>query len=304
MTSRKILVVVDPQTTDDQPVIERAAWLAAAAGAGLELFACDYDSDIDAGRVSQVFSIVSDARERVLSLHRERLETIAKPLRARGLDVSVEVVWDYPLAEAVIKKAAAHGPWLVAKDTAHHGVLQRTFLTHADWQLITHCPAPLLLVKPRPLGTPPKVLVAVDPTHEHDKPARLDDALFTFGDALAYSADAELHLVHAFAMPMAGVQLAPEVAGVVETEHRAALDRFLATHAVPRANVHLLQGLTHECLLRAAAEQKADFLIMGAIARRGVSKLLVGSTASRMLDRVPCDLVIVKTPGFEIPPTR
>jgi universal stress protein E len=304
MASRKILVVLDPHATDDQPVIERAAWLAEAAGAGLELFACDYDSDIDAGRVSKVFSIASDARERVLSLHRERLEGLAKPLRSRGLDVSVQVVWDYPLGEAVVRRAAALSPWLVAKDTAHHSVVQRTFFTHSDWHLITHCPAPLLLVKQRKLGTPPKVLVAVDPTHEHDKPARLDDALFTFADALAYGTDAELHVVHAFSMPMAGMQLAPELAGVVESEHRAALERFLSTHSVPRTNVHLLQGLTHECLIRAANEQQADFLVMGAVARRGLSNLFIGSTAARALDRVPCDLVIVKTPGFVVPNTR
>jgi universal stress protein E len=304
MASRTILVVVDLHTTHDQPVIDRAAWLAAATGAGLELFACDYDSDIDAGRVSQIFSIASDARERLLSQHRERLDVLAKPLRARGLDVSVDAVWDYPLGHAVVKRATARSPWLVAKDTAHHNLVQRTFFTHDDWKLITHCPAPLLLVKQRKLGTPPKVLVAVDPMHEHDKPARLDDALFTFGDALAYSADAELHLVHAFAMPMIGVQLAPELASAVEGDHRAALERFLQKHELPRANVHLMQGLTHECLVSAAIEQRADFLVMGAVARRGLDKLFVGSTASRALDRLPCDLVIVKTPGFAIPNTR
>jgi nucleotide-binding universal stress UspA family protein len=65
-----------------------------------------------------------------------------------------------------------------------------------------------------------------------------------------------------------------------------------------------MQGLTHECLVSAAIEQRADFLVMGAVARRGLNKLFVGSTASRALDRVPCDLVIVKTPGFAIPSTR
>jgi universal stress protein E len=304
MTSRTILAVVDSQATEAPAVIERAAWLAAATGASLELFACDYDSDIDAGRVAKVFSIASDARERVLSLHRERLETFAKPLRARGLAVSVDVAWDYPLGDAVARRAAARAPWLVAKDTAHHSALQRTFLTHSDWHLITHCPAPLLLVKPRQLGAAPKVLVAVDPTHEHDKPARLDDALFTFGDGLAQSADAELHLVHAFAMPMAGMQLSPELAALVEAEHRDAMERFLQTHSVPRANVHLLKGVIHECLIRAANELAADFVVMGAVARRGLGNLFVGSTANRVLDRLPCDLVIVKPAGFVLPKVR
>jgi universal stress protein E len=37
---------------------------------------------------------------------------------------------------------------------------------------------------------------------------------------------------------------------------------------------------------------------MGAIARRGLSRLFIGSTAERVLDKLPCDLVIVKPAGF------
>ena len=40
---------------------------------------------------------------------------------------------------------------------------------------------------------------------------------------------------------------------------------------------------------------------MGAVARRGVKKLLIGSTAARVLDRLACDLVIVKTAELVLP---
>jgi universal stress protein E len=304
MASKEILVVVDPRTTEDQPVIERAAWLAARSGASLELFGCDYDSDIDAGRVAKVWSIASDARERLLSLHRQRLEDLAKPLRAKGLAVTVAVTWDYPLGDTVVRRVVARSPWLVAKDTAHHSLVQRTLLTSSDWHLIANCPVPLLLVKNRKLGVPPKVMVAVDPTHEHDKPAQLDDALFRFGEVLAHSADAELHLVHALSMPMTGFQLSPQVAEGIESAHREAVERFLRTHELPRPNVHLMQGLAQECLVRAATEQAADFVVMGAVARRGLSKLFIGSTANRTLDRLPCDLVIVKPAAVAVPAGR
>jgi universal stress protein E len=40
---------------------------------------------------------------------------------------------------------------------------------------------------------------------------------------------------------------------------------------------------------------------MGVIARRGFDRLFIGSTAERVLDRLPCDLFIVKPAGFKPP---
>lgn len=52
--AKKILVVVDPASAEPQPVVERAGWLAEKTGAAVELFACDYDVDVDAGNVASV----------------------------------------------------------------------------------------------------------------------------------------------------------------------------------------------------------------------------------------------------------
>ena len=66
-------------------------------------------------------------------------------------------------------------------------------------------------------------------------------------------------------------------------------------------SVHVLDGLAHVCLESAVKQQNADFLVMGAVARRGVKKLLIGSTAARVLDRLPCDLVIIKPAELVLP---
>ena len=110
---------------------------------------------------------------------------LAAPLRQQGLSVSVDVVWDHPFDRAIVNKAAAHDYWLVAKDTRHHNLAQRTLLTNVDWLLIRKCPVPLLLVKDRKLAAEPVVLAAVDPTNEHDKPAALDERIYTFAAELA-----------------------------------------------------------------------------------------------------------------------
>ncbi len=299
-SEKTILVVVDPLTEDEQPVLQRAAWLAEKTGAALELFACDYDADIDAGRITTVWIPEAGAREQLLLRHRRHLETFASALRGRGLKVTVAVAWDYPLDEAIVKHVVARRPWLVAKDTHHHTLLQRTLLSNTDWNLIRDCPVPLLLVKQREIGAVPTVLAAVDPVHEHDKPARLDDAIYEFGRELCEKIGGTLHLVHAVEMPL-GVELPPNVHALVAAEHRQALESFLVDHPVPGPNVHVLEGLAHQCLKNAAESQKADVLVMGAVVRRGIKKVLIGSTAARVLDRLPCDLVIIKPATFVLP---
>jgi universal stress protein E len=53
-------------------------------------------------------------------------------------------------------------------------------------------------------------------------------------------------------------------------------------------------------LQKAAVEYAADFVVMGAVARRGLKRLFIGSTAERVLDRLHCDLVIIKPFEFEV----
>jgi universal stress protein E len=300
MRDNTILVVIDSTAGAHQPALERAAWLAKQAGARLELFACDYDPAVDSGPAATVWTPKPSAREQFLSRLRRSLEDLAAPLRTQGLKVTVDAVWDHPFEHAIVKKAAAHDYWLVAKDTHHNNLLQRTLLSNVDWHLIRDCPAPLLLVKDRRLGAEPNVLAAVDPVNQHDKPAALDDRIFGFAHDLARVLRGHLHVVHSYATPM-GAELPPDVVKIIAQEHRAALSRFLDTHAVLGGRSHLYEGLAHECLQKAAKEHAADFVVMGAVARRGLKRLFIGSTAERVLDRLPCDLVVIKPLEFEVP---
>ena len=302
MRDKTILVVIDLTAGAHQPALARAAWLAKQAGARLELFACDYDPDLDSGHVTSVWKAKPGPREHLLLRRRSQLEELAAPLRKQGFEVTVDVVWNHPFDQAIVKKAAGHDYWLVAKDTHHHNLIQRTLLTNVDWHLVRECPAPLLLVKDREIAAEPNVLAAVDPVNAHDKPAALDDRIFTFAADLARALRGQLHVMHSFAVPM-GAELPPDVHKIIAGEHRAAMKTFLDTHAVRGSRSHLYEGLAHDCLQKAATEHGADFVVMGAVARRGLQRLFIGSTAERVLDRLPCDLVIIKPLEFEVPGT-
>jgi universal stress protein E len=296
MLDRKILAVVDP-TSNEQPAVERASWLAEHLDASLELFVCDYDPDIDAGRVATVW-IDAPARENLLGILKEKLESIAAPLRERGLDVSVDVAWDHPLDAGIVRKIVACRPWLVVKDTHHHSILKRTIFSNTDWHLIRDCPAPLLLVKPGSLEERPKVFAAVDPLHIHDKPAQLDHEIVSFANTLAEGISGELHLLHSYMVPVELIVPEPtsiaQIMEEVEREHREAFTSLLKQHAVADDRSHFVRGVAHEVLLEVTASEGAGIIVMGAISRRGLDKVFMGSTAERVLDRLQCDVLIVK----------
>ncbi len=291
---------MDPRS-DAQAVVERAAWLAACVSGDLELFICDFDPDIDAGRSSSIW-IEEPVRGQMLERLHHKLETLAAPLRDRDLQVSIDVAWDYPLHEGIVRKVKESQPWLVAKDTHHHGVLKRTILTNTDWHLIRDCPAPLLLVKPNPVTEDPKVFIAVDPLHVHDKPARLDNELLKFGGELAADVGGELHVVHAYMVPIElMVPEATRINEIVEKTrrvHRDAFTEFLKPHGIPDHQAHLIESPVDEALPEVTGKKGAWVIVMGAISRGGLERVFIGSTAERVLDRLPCDVLIVK-PGGE-----
>ncbi len=47
-----------------------------------------------------------------------------------------------------------------------------------------------------------------------------------------------------------------------------------------------------------AAECHADIVVMGAIARSALKRVFIGSTAERVLETLPCDVLVVKPPDF------
>ena len=151
----RIMSVVDP-TTDQQPALERAQWLARKTGAELEIFICYYNEYLSGDRLFDAPSL-EKARQEIISGHKSRIDGLAEPLRASGLNVKTSAVWDHPLHEGIVRHAAATGADIIFKDTHHHSAVSRALLTNTDWNLIRTCAVPLWLVKPGDVADNPNV---------------------------------------------------------------------------------------------------------------------------------------------------
>jgi universal stress protein E len=307
-TVSKILVVVDP-TSEQQPALRRAADIARRAGAELELFICQYDQYLSGERFFDSVGL-QKARNTLLADCREQLEALAAPLRADGLRVDVDVRWDHPLDEGIVRQVLSSTPDLVIKDTHFHPVLKRSVFSNTDWNLIRSCPAPLMLVKPREFAARPTVVAAVDPLHEHDKPAELDRLILSQASSLTELLDGELHVFHSFdptpaiagaATTMATPIAVPvsEVTEALEKRHRQALNELLADYPLPQQQIHMHQGTPQDLLPVLTEKRAADLVVLGAVSRSGLKRIFIGSTAERVLDQLPCDLLILKPAGFK-----
>jgi universal stress protein E len=302
---QRILVVVDPTATS-HPAIERAAWLARHAPARIELFIADYAPQLVDPRFQNVPA--GDSRTALIERHRRRLEQLAQTLRSGGLTVDIDARFDHPLHDSIVRKAEDIAADFVIKDTHYHSVLKRSIFSNTDWSLIRNCAATLWLVKPRPPGQRPCFIAAVDPLHERDKPADLDHRIVRTGKALCEALGGELHVFHAFdltaAIAISTDAMTPialpinELADAMRAEHTDAVARLCKEHGVPPERTHVHQGGTRQLLLTLTEQLRADAVVMGAVSRSGLKGLFLGNTAEDVLDRLHCDLIIVKPAGF------
>ena len=293
---RSILVVIDPTATH-HPALERARWLAHAFGARVELFVC-YAKPATEG----------------LRIEERALERLANGLREQGIETSAEETSAVAVHIGVLQKVLRSQPSLVIKDTHPHSLLRRTVLANTDWQLIRLCPAPLLFVRPGEWHQPPSIAAAIDIALPGEKPAALDHLLLATAESLALATHGSLHAVHAH-LPVSDVAatataLAVPMAAGIDPDRiiadnvalaRDQLGELAATHGVPPEHRHLLIGRPGEALVEYVRRSSTDLLIMGAYARGLIYNVLVGSTTERILDLLPCDVLVMKPASFECP---
>ncbi len=234
-----------------------------------------------------------------------KLEEYAAKLRKEGVEADAKVVWGHPLGERILFEVLALRPDLVIKDVPSYWDPSRLFLNGLDWHLLGQCPAPLMLVQPRSPSLPLRMVAAVDPLDENDKPHELNDAILRAATRLAEQSGAELDVVNAFDyMPTIGESqyagLMPDLTLWEELRkiHAEGLYKLCKDHGVPPSHMHIVDGQAAERIVEFAADRNVDLVVMGSIYRTGLRRLFLGSTAEGVFDTLPCDVLLIKPDCF------
>ena len=302
---RKILVPLKELNGRAPTAVLKAAQLARAHGASLELFHVLTSGIIatpPSGSPEFLTSLENDTRQAAL----RRLEAFADRLRTHSIKVTVSAQWDYPEYEAIIRRARTVRADLIVA-SQHAGRHRLPWLMRlTDWELLRSCPMPLLLVKNPRLYRHPAILAAIDPTHAHNKPYALDrDILATAGKWTALLRG-KLHAVHSYSRFPANAppeMLTPgmldKLARDSERFARRRFARALKSWRIANKRRHLIAGPPVDAIAVAANENRCAIVVMGAISRSGFKRMLIGNTAEHVLDALACDVLIVKPRRFQ-----
>ena len=304
MSNDAVLAVIDLEDKPDT-TLDRAILIADRLGYdNLDMLLCvpSYGTILDGYVPSGDADLLT---QRIEAIHAEMLEEYVTTARAAGLSTSAGVLNDRSVADLVVEHILESNPSIVVKGTRYHSAAERGALVDSDWQLMRQCPCPLWLVKSESFSDNPIVVAAVDPTHANDKPAVLDRHIAAAARQFARAAGGSIHLLHA-CEPLAAVGSAVnraltaakmDATGIderVRAEHAAALEAFADNNGVDPEHTHQLPGRAHEILPAFTREVAADLVVMGVLARSRPARKAIGNMAERVLDHLPCDVLIVR----------
>jgi universal stress protein E len=304
---RRILVAVKQVRGRASPAVKKAAQLARALGARVELYhAISEPIAVDALAFANESVGKFQAARRARYL--KQLEAMAAPLRRTGIPVAVGAEWDHPAHDAVIRRAVQTGADLIVAERHASRHIAPWMLRYNDWELLRHSPVPVLLVKNRHEYQSMKVLAAIDPSHAFAKTARLDEAILRLAAQVCATPRAQLHAVHAYVPALLDVSAAeltlPDVPARIvrnaEAQARSRLEKTLRAArlgTLPRNRHHLVARHPVDAIPQVIKAAGIDIVVMGLV-RMGLKGLFIGNTAEQLLDELPCDLLIVKPPGF------
>jgi universal stress protein E len=301
----RILVAIKDPRAVSHPSVGKAVAIAAALDAQVQLFHA-IDATLYAGPGVADGLPLPQIEQRQKEINLQLLEVIARPLRRKGLSVTTAVEWDFPLHEAIIRAAAHFDATLivVADHTSVHHL--PWLLRYTDWELLRASPVPVLLVKsPRPYRRP-VILAALDPTHAFAKPAALDDEILRFSATLADALHGAVHAVHGYVpvpanLPPELLSNSAELGKTLAAAKKAALDalrKVTKPLGLSTGRLHVVGRHPSDAVLEVATATSSQIVALGSLSRSGLDRLIIGNTAEALIDRLHCDILVVKPPAF------
>lgn len=311
MELKRILVAIADCEARNTAALSKAAAIARKSGATVTLFHSLYNPEIAGEGLLGPDTLQRDI-ETAVCARKELLAKAAEALARDGIRARIRVRWDYPVHESIVREVLREKSDLVVAESHRHTRLARAVLSNTDWQLIRLCPCPVLFVKTARPYDRARILAAVDPMHAHAKPAALDADILAMADGLAQAFNGRLHAAHVYqlATPFtSGVLMEPVPLPVNVSERqleriRDGFEALVGRYALPAARRHLRAGSAALELVALAERLEAGVVVMGAISRSGLKRLFVGHTAERVIDRLACDVLVLKPAGFRTPVPR
>lgn len=303
----KILVVADINH-DEQPALARAMQLAAKSKSTsrITFFLSIYDFSYD---MTSMLSVDErDAMRRGVIHQREQwMKKVAEPYVDESVMFDVKVVWHNRPYEAIIGEVFAGEHDILIKGTRKHDVLESVIFTPTDWHLLRKCPTPVLLVKNATWPEDANIIASVHVGSEVETHLQLNDIMVDQLLSLTSRLGATPYLVNAYPVTPANITIElPEFDPTTYTDavrghHLTSMKALRQKHGIDEAQTIVQQGLPEDVIPEAAEKLSAAMVILGTTGRTGLSAVFIGNTAEHVIDKINCDVLALKPPGYISP---
>lgn len=280
----RLLLATDLSARSDR-ALDRAAQLAGEWQA--ELIAMNV---VDPGlSPDQILAWAAGADDvQLVNIARQQLR---RDLEGLGIRATMVAVRSRDEVGAIGEMAARHEVGLVITGVARNETLGRFLLGSTVKRLARSLNRPLLVVRNRGRGAYRRVVVASDFS---------DSSRFALETALRLFPGKEVVLFHAYEAPMSGLSDHPSESPISRESKNSECKAFLdACELPPGAVVRCVieMGGVENCLAAYVREHDVDLVAIGTHGRSGLKGIMLGSTASRLLDWLPSDVLLVRKPG-------
>lgn len=234
--------------------------------------------------------------ERIRKVAEARLrETVREALDGDEMPADVAYVVELKsAADGILEARQAHDADLIVLGATGAGKLKNVLLGSSAEHVLRNSEVPVLTVPPdAPSERFRKVLAPVDFSDCSRKSLEM-------AADLARKDGAELLILHAFSLPAASLalldmQAPPESVEAYEEQKWADFDEFIEEFDLSDLETtRLLRISTPSAAIQNVAhEEGADLICMGTAGRRGLERVMLGSTAARVLRNPPCAVMTV-----------
>lgn len=231
------------------------------------------------------------------------LASLARQASDEGVDARAILVHGHGWFE-IIRQVQQHRHDLVVVGTHDPRGLKRLLLGSTARAVLRKCPCPVWVSKPGSESFPRQVLIASDLSP-------LSDEVVRVGLGLGHLAGAQTHVLDVIEFPLDRLwspisgdsvtrKYHARVRAEAETALHAQVERGLGAEPEPTITIHVVDGdgVADYAIVKFIDDHHIDLLVLGTVARHGLTGFLLGNTAERLLPELPCSVLAIKPADF------
>lgn len=304
---KNILVATDTRL-DAHPIVEEAALIAQRNGATLKLV----DVVPDFSWLARMTVTDHESLRQLMGREKQtKLDELAAAIRKHGVDVEAKVLWGKTSVE-IIREVLRGQHDLLLRVAKGHESRHTGFFGATGRRLLRDCPCAVWLVSAADKLVYTHVMGCIDTSSDSEIDAELNAKVYELASTISQQHKARFTLLHAWYIDAESMlshrmsradmaKLHEERKEFVETR----LDAFLQSRETGGRpdNVELVKSDAPLLIPAYTKERSVDLVVMGTVARSGLTGMVIGNTAERILDDLQCSVLALKPNSFVSPIT-